>query len=310
MILPAIAVHHLTRSYRSHTALSDVTLAVPTGSVYALVGPNGAGKTTLIQLIMNLRQPTSGAAQVLDLPVSSIHGAVLSRIGYVSENQEMPDWMTIAELLDFLRPFYPTWDYAVEQQLLREFALPLDRQLGELSRGMRVKTAFVSSLSYRPKLLVLDEPFSGLDPLMRDDLTQGLLDRIGETTIFLSSHDLAEIENFASHIGYLESGRLLFSEELDSLSARFRQVRFRPGSTVAPDSALPPSWLEVERSQSHCKFRDSSFCTPEQAIAQIRAAFPHASEISFEPLSLREIFLTQARTSRVLRDLSAERAAQ
>src|ERR1019366_8410794 len=157
-------------------------------------------------------------------------------IGYVSETQEMPDSMTVGAFLSYLRPFYPTWDLALEKQLLSDFALPLDRELRHLSRGMRMKAAFASTLCYRPALLVLDEPFSGLDPLVRDELIQGLLDRIGETTIFLSSHDLAEIESFASHVGYLEQGSLLFSEEMTTLSNRFRRVEFQ----VDPATTLPP----------------------------------------------------------------------
>jgi ABC-2 type transport system ATP-binding protein len=114
--------------------------------------------------------------------------------------------MTVGGLLDYMRPFYPTWDRALEQQLVRQFDLPLGRKLKHLSRGMRMKAAFASSLAYRPPLIVLDEPFTGLDPLVRDELIEGLLERAPETTIFLSSHDLAEIESFASHVGYLEAG--------------------------------------------------------------------------------------------------------
>ncbi len=94
----------------------------------------------------------------------------------------------------------------MENALVRQFQLPLDRELGELSRGMRMKAALASSLAYRPKLIVLDEPFGGLDPLVRDEVVEGLLERAPESTIFVSSHDLAEIENLASHVGYLQDG--------------------------------------------------------------------------------------------------------
>ncbi len=196
-----IATHALTRRYGSLTALNGVTLAVEPGSVYSLVGPNGAGKTTLIQLLMNLQPATSGTAELMGMSTNEIRGAALNRIGYVAETQELPGWMTVGELLDYLRPFYPTWDRGLEAQLLRDFALPLQRKLKQLSRGMRMKAAFAGALSFRPALLVLDEPFSGLDPLVRDELIQGLLDRIGETTLFISTHDLEEIESFASHEG-------------------------------------------------------------------------------------------------------------
>ncbi len=295
---PAILTHGLTRHYGRHTALDNVTLSVDHGSVYALVGPNGAGKTTLIQLLMNLQAPSSGTAQVLGLPSGQVQGEVLERIGYISELQEMPDDMTVESFLRFLRPFYPTWDHSLEARLLEDFALPPDRELRHLSRGMRMKAAFIGSLSYRPSLLVLDEPFSGLDPLVRDELIQGLIDRIGDSTIFLSSHDLTEIESFASHIGYLQQGTLLFSEELTTLAARFRRVHLRPGLSCAPHPPLPTSWLEVEHSEAHMRFKESAFTSDEEATARIRAIFPAATDISFEPLSLRDIFLVQARTNR------------
>jgi ABC-2 type transport system ATP-binding protein len=293
---PSIATHALSRNYRAHAALKDVTLSVEPGSVYALVGPNGAGKTTLIQLLMNLQPATSGTAEVLGQPSTQIRGPALNRIGYISENQEMPESMTVGALLNYLRPFYPTWDRALERQLLRDFALPLDRKLKHLSRGMRMKAAFVSALSYRPALLVLDEPFSGLDPLVRDELIQGLLDRIGETTLFLSSHDLAEIESFASHIGYLEQGALLFSEEMTTLSNRFRQIKFQVDPASAMPTRLPEAWLEVERSGSFVRYTDSRFHSDAAATAQIAHNFPTATDIEFVPLSLRSIFLANARS--------------
>jgi len=278
-----------------------VTLTVAPGSVYALVGPNGAGKTTLIQLLMNLQRATAGTAEVLGLPTEKIHGAALNRIGYVSESQELPEWMTVGALLDYLRPFYPAWDRGLEAQLLRDFALPLDRKLKQLSRGMRMKAAFAGALSFRPALLVLDEPFSGLDPLVRDELIQGLLDRIGETTLFLSSHDLAEIESFASHVGYLEEGSLLFSEEMTTLSNRFRQIEFQIDPASATPAKLPAAWMEFERSGSLVRFTHSQFGTEEEARAQIATLFPTAGVAEFAPMSLRSIFLANARTHRTER---------
>ncbi|MGD0797774.1 MAG: ABC transporter ATP-binding protein [Acidobacteriaceae bacterium] len=295
MPAPTIATHALTRRYGSTVALRDVTLTVEPGSVYALVGPNGAGKTTLIQLLMNLQPSTSGSAEVLGMPSQSIRGAALNRIGYISESQELPDWMTVGEFLDYLRQFYPGWDAGLERQLLRDFALPLDRKLKHMSRGMRMKAAFISALSYRPALLVLDEPFSGLDPLVRDELIEGLLDRIGETTLFLSSHDLAEIESFASHVGYLEQGQLLFSEEMTALSGRFRKVEFQVDPASGSPPKLPEAWMEVERSGSLVRFTHSAFTSEGEARAQIETFFPTAANPEFAPLSLRSIFLANAR---------------
>jgi ABC-2 type transport system ATP-binding protein len=298
MPVATIATHALTRRYGSTPALRDVTLTVEPGSVYALVGPNGAGKTTLIQLLMNLQAPTSGSAEVLGMTSRAIRGSALNKIGYISESQELPDWMTVGGFLDFLRPFYPGWDAGLERQLLRDFALPPDRKMKHMSRGMRMKAAFISALSYRPALLVLDEPFSGLDPLVRDELIEGLLDRIGETTLFLSSHDLAEIESFASHVGYLEQGQLLFSEEMSALSGRFRRVEFQVDPSSGAPPRLPEAWMEFERSGSLVRFTHSEFASEDEAAAQIETLFPTAANAEFAPLSLRSIFLANARTHR------------
>ena len=130
----------------------------------------------------------------------------------------MPDWMTVGYLMDYLKPFYAGWDDQRAGELLRQFELPRDRKLKNLSRGMWMKASLASSLAYRPDLLILDEPFSGLDPLVREDLIQGILDSADETTILCSSHDLAEIETLASHIGFMERGVLRFSEEMDASS--------------------------------------------------------------------------------------------
>ena len=170
---------------------------------------------------MNIFGPTSGRAEVMGVESARIAGRAFTSIGYVSENQDLPESMRVGALLEYLRPFYPSWDRALEDDLIRQFDLPRDRKLRNLSRGMKMKAALASALAYHPKLIVLDEPFTGLDPLVRDELIQGLLERAEEATILVSSHDLAEIESFASHVGYMEQGRLRFSEELAQLVERF-----------------------------------------------------------------------------------------
>src|SRR5882757_1995713 len=153
--------------------------------------------------------------------------------------------MQVGSFLSYLRPFYPSWDRELERALVSHFALPLDRKLGNLSRGMRMKAALAGSLAYHPKLIILDEPFTGLDPLVRDELIQGLLERAEEATILVSSHDLAEIETFASQIGYLEQGRLRFSEELEKLIERFREVQVTFAGTPRLPERAPESWMQL-----------------------------------------------------------------
>lgn len=295
---PAIETIGLSKNFGSVQALSDVELNVPNGAIYALIGANGAGKTTIIKLLMNIYRPTSGSAKVLGIESTHLGGKNIRSIGYVSENQEMPEWMTVAYFLDYLRPFYPQWDRALERQLVRQFDLPLGRKLKHLSRGMRMKTAFTSALAYRPSLIVLDEPFSGLDPLVRDELIEGLLDRALETTIFLSSHDLGEIESFASHVGYLEGGRMLFSEELSSLTGRFREVVVTLNDPSPIRREFPKTWLWPEIAGAVIRFIDSDYKS-ERTREELAKFFPAARDISSNPMSLRSIFLTVARSGRM-----------
>lgn len=292
----AIRTEHLTKRFRSVEALRGLNLSVSQNSIYALVGPNGAGKTTTIKILMNIIAPTSGHAEVLGLDCSLLRGAAFASIGYVSENQQLPEWMKVGELLRYMQPFYPTWDKELEAELVKELDLPLNRKLKTLSRGMRMKAALASSLAYRPKLIVLDEPFTGLDPLVRDEFIQGLLERASESTIFISSHDLAEIESFASHVGYLQDGQLLFSEELNSLSDRFREVEVALPSRAAPRNIWPDSWMQIEVFENAVRFVESNF-EDDSLRGEISRRFGEVRDITLTPMSLRSIFVAIARSN-------------
>jgi ABC-2 type transport system ATP-binding protein len=192
----AIECENLSRSFGRVPAVQGLDLKIPEGSFFALLGPNGAGKSTLLKLLLNLLRPTSGRSRVLGRDSGSLGPADFRRIGYVADGQDLPDWMTVSQLLAFCRPLYPTWDDGLATRLRGQFDLPGDRPIKKLSRGMRMKAALLSSLSYRPELMVLDEPFGGLDPLVRDDFIQGLLEIPGDDrprTFIVSSHDIDEV---------------------------------------------------------------------------------------------------------------------
>jgi ABC-2 type transport system ATP-binding protein len=307
MMANVIETNGLAKGYGKTQALQPTTLQVPEGAVFALVGHNGAGKTTLIKMLMNILHPSEGTATVCGHESHTLTGDAFQSIGYVSENQELPEWMTVREYLDYLKPFYPVWE---TEALIQALDVPLDRRLKQLSRGMLMKAALASVLAFQPKLIVLDEPFSGLDPLVRDELIEALIDVVnGEegrppVTILISSHDLAEIESFATHIGYLNQGKLVFAEEMSSLNARFREVTV----TLAGDGqGVPPpaSWLLLERSASVAKFVHSQADT-EPVAEQIAAVFPGAGEVTMESMTLRTIFLALARSGRAPIDMTAK----
>jgi ABC-2 type transport system ATP-binding protein len=159
----------LSKRFGRNVVLDQMDMSVPEGSIYGLLGQNGSGKSTTLQILMNMHRPTSGHAEIFGHDARRITAKDFMQIGYVAESQEMPDWMTVGSLMAYLRPFYPNWDADRADELLRQFNLPLDRKLRHLSRGMRMKAALASSLAYRPRLIVMDEPFSGLDSLVRDD---------------------------------------------------------------------------------------------------------------------------------------------
>jgi ABC-2 type transport system ATP-binding protein len=293
-----IRCESLSKRFRRVVAVDGLNLQVPEGSMYALVGPNGAGKTTLIKCLLNLIRPSSGRVWVLDTESRRIAGRDLARIGYVSEDQEMPGWMTLEYLLGYLKPFYPGWDDELAGRLVADMELPKGRPLRQFSRGMKMKAALVCSLAYRPRLIVLDEPFGGLDPLVRDEFIQGLLELANEATVFVSSHDLAEVESFASHVGFLDAGQMQLSEEIGTLTGRFREIEITFGGAPVLPPNWPQSWLRPQTSSAVLRFVESRFDEGRTAF-EVARVFPDAAAVSMTPMSLREIFLAVARARRV-----------
>jgi ABC-2 type transport system ATP-binding protein len=287
----------LSKRFRKTVVLDHLNMIVPEHSVYGLVGPNGAGKTTTIKILMNARQPTEGTAEVFGRDSRKLSPEDFTQIGYVSENQQMPEWMTVAYFMNYLRPFYPDWDAARAQDLLRLFELPPDRKIRNLSHGMRMKAALASSLAYRPRLIVLDEPFTGLDALVRDELIEGVLECADGATILISSHDLSEVESFASHIGYLDRGRLQFSEEMASLVDRFREIEITLANPSQSPISWPAAWLNTEQSTAVVRFVDTQF-DQQRTIAEVRRLFGDTQQISVNPMPLRAIFVTLAKAGR------------
>ena len=300
----AILIEDLTKRYRDVSALNTLSMSVPEGAIFGLVGPNGAGKTTAIKIMMNILHATAGRVQVLDWDSRDLAGNAFSSIGYVSENQKLPEWMRVIDFLAYIRTFYPTWDPALEDDLVKRFDLPAKRKLKELSRGMRMKVALASSLAYRPHLLIMDEPFSGLDPLVREELIESILQRAGETTVLVSSHDLGEIESFSTHIGYLEAGYLRFSEQLSSLASRFRQIELPIDTSRSLPGALPQSWMLLDVSNSTVRFIESRY-DQARTQAEIRQVFGNVPDATCTSMSLRSIFLAIAKNRRSLPENNA-----
>ena len=306
-----IQTESLSRRYGRTEAVHDLTLAVPEGAVFAFVGPNGAGKTTTIKTVMNILEPSSGRATVLGTDSRRLGPAEFRQIGYVSENQDLPGWMTVKDLLDYCAPFYPAWDAAFAEDLRRRLDLPLGRKLKDFSRGMRMKAALLSSLAYRPKLLVLDEPFAGLDALVRDEFIQGILELAEQSqwSVFISSHDIDEVERLADWIGVINEGRLYLSEPVAGLVARFRGVEATFDDAAAAEAmadalkrqAGSPSyaeeWLGAE-AKGHTLRVIGARTGEAGGEEKLREVLRGATRVEVSPMPLKAIFMTLARTFR------------
>jgi ABC-2 type transport system ATP-binding protein len=292
-----IDIEGLWKRFGRFDAVRGLSLKVPEGSAFALIGPNGAGKTTTIKTAMNLIEPDRGQVTVMGVDSRRLGPEDFARIGYVSENQDLPGGLTVGQFLAYLRPFYPTWDKALEKALLGQTQLPPDRRIRNLSHGMRMKLALACALAYRPKLLILDEPFSGLDPLVREEFMELLLGQVGDATLLISSHELGEIEGVASHIGFIDQGRLVFQEAMEDLSARVRAVNVVLEGDAALPAAPPPGWLDLKATGSVVSFVDTRF-DEARLRAQAAAAFGPIRRIEIQPVQLRTIFTTIARSIR------------
>ena len=214
-----INVLDLSRRFGATTALASVSLSLPRGAVYGLVGENGAGKTTLIKHILGLLRAESGSVRVFGLdPVADPVG-VLSRIGYLSEEHDLPGWMRVDEVIRYSRAFYPAWDDGYAEELRQTFALDRTAKVGNLSKGQKARMGLLIALAYRPELLVLDEPSSGLDPVVRRDILGAVMRTIADEgrTVLFSSHLLDEVEEVADHVTMISQGMIVLSAPLDAI---------------------------------------------------------------------------------------------
>ncbi len=284
-------------------ALSQLTMEVPEGKVTAFLGPNGAGKTTAIKLMLGLDSPTEGEITVRGTSSEQLGAGDFESIAYVSENQKLPLWMTVQRYLDFCRPLYPSWDDELEARLLEQYQLPMKSKLKHLSRGQLMKVSLLSNLAFRPKLIVLDEPFSGLDPLVRDELIGGLLE-FSESegwTVFISSHDIEEIERLADHVAIIKDGILQSNESTDSLLARFRRVLVPLKEGAEVPAGISKEWFGIEKAGRFLTFMHDRW--GEGALRKLQEELGEIvdGEVRGEVLSLRDILVALSKNPQLKR---------
>src|SRR5882672_10474569 len=286
-----IQIAGVTRRFGSKLALDHVSLTIPRGVVFGLVGENGAGKTTLIKHILGLLKAQSGTVRVFGLdPVADPVG-VLGRVGYLSEQRDLPLWMRVDELLRYTRAFYPKWDAAYAEQLRRQFSLDPASKIKSLSRGECAKAGLLLALAHRPELLLLDEPSSGLDPVVRRDILEAIIRTVADEgrTVLFSSHLLDEIERVSDRLAMMVNGRFVLSGPLDEIKAGHHQLTLRFESV----QARPPA-LAGALSVSGAGHEWTAICNGERAQLTEAAGKLGAHIVAERSPSLDEIFVARA----------------
>jgi len=288
---PVIAIKDLSRRFGEKMALDRVSLTVPAGTVLGLVGENGAGKTTLIKHILGLLRAQSGSVRVFGLdPVADPPG-VLSRIGYLSEEPDLPGWMRVSELIRYARACYPTWDDDYANRLQQDFALDPKAKLKSLSKGQRARAGLLIALAYRPPLLLLDEPSSGLDPIVRRDILSAIIRTIADEgrTVLFSSHLLAEVERVSDRVAMIKAGKIVFCESMDELKETHQRITLR----FDRSRTTPPNFPHVLHWEGAGQEWSALYSGPPELLADAVEDL-HAQIVTQVPVSLDDIFVARA----------------
>jgi len=286
-----IETSDLHKHYGAVEALRGLSLAVPAGSICGFLGRNGAGKTTTIKVLLGMARATSGTARVFGVPAGSDIGGVdvRRRIGFVSDDKDLYDYMTVAETIRFTAAFFPRWRADLEQRYARKFELPPDRKVKALSRGMRTKLALLLALCRGADLLVLDEPTSGLDPAVAEEVLQALVAHVaGEgLTVFFSSHQIAEVDQIADRVAIVDHGRAVAGGLLEDLREGYRRIQLVFDGEAPAPVFQSPGIVRVGREGRVITVLTSS--DADRVLDEARLLNPVSVDIV--PVSLKEIFL-------------------
>ena len=285
-----IETHQLTKHYGKFEAVRGLDLNVSAGSITGFLGQNGAGKSTTLKMLLGMMRPTSGEGRVFGLKIDDPQQSLLirRRVAFVSEDKRLYDYMTVEQIISFTRPFFPAWRADLERRLLKEFALPLERKIKKLSKGMRTQLALLLSISRGAELLILDEPTEGLDPLAIEKVLELLVGCVAEgTSIFFSSHQIAEVEQIADRVLILDKGQLVVDSSLDTMKEEYRRINL-VFDGPAPEPELALDGVERVRVEGRTATVFASH-NAERIIERARAL--DARSVDVLPVTLKEIFL-------------------
>ena len=286
----AITTQGLTKRYGADDGVHGLDLTVPRGSTFGLLGPNGAGKSTTLKMLMGLIAPDEGHAEVLGVSPPFGDVPLRARIGYVPERHCMYRWMTVSEIVRFVSAFYPTWNASFCDALLRQYGLDLGKKVEQLSHGMQTKLALTLALAHEPELLLLDEPTTGLDPIVREEFLEGILHPLvaeSERTVIFSSHIMSDIETVADTIAIVNRGRLLTCRSRDDLANGIKRI-------VTAGADIPPFPVIHSEPQS-----DSTALIVDEFDSARYAAWSGATTATVHDMTLEDTFKAFVKGDRV-----------
>lgn len=286
----AIQTNRLGKRYGAIEAVHELSLTVPMGTVTGFLGQNGAGKSTLLKILLGIVRPSSGSGTVLGLPIDSRQSSleIRRRVAFVAEDKRLYEYMTVKQIINFVRPLFPLWDVEMERKLSNEFNLPADRKIKKLSKGMRTQLGLLLGICRGAELLILDEPTEGLDPVATEKVLELIVSMVSnKTTVFFSSHQIHEVEQIAEHICIIHKGRLLVESTIDQLKENYRRIKF------VFDSPMPESHFGVEGVLRAVAEGRTLTVVARGNVEQIiqRGKALQATAVDVLPLTLKDIFL-------------------
>lgn len=287
----AIHIDGLTKQFGKLTAVDNLMLSVPRGSIFGLLGQKGAGKTTTIRTILNLVRPTAGALEVLGFDTVEDSLEVRRRIGYVPEELTYYPWMTVDEVVGFNAAFYPGWNSDLADKLLDEIDVPGDGKLGSLRRDTQAKVSLVMALGPRPELLIIDDPTAGLDPEVRGEFFETMIENVQlqRSTVLYSTHLLHGMEHVADELAVIHEGRLHLRGSLDTVQQDFKKLRVIYPNTVP--EAFPIDFIvRTERSHHQALLTVSKYdSSMHEALTAQGAELVEALDLSLEEIFVETV---------------------
>lgn len=285
---PIVEIRGLRKSFKKKLAIDRIDLDILPDRIIGLLGPNGSGKSTLIRHMIGLYLPNYGTCVTFGCDAAKLGPKELSHVGYVHQEGELLDWMTVKQLIRYVSAYYPDWNTDLEDRYINDFEIDLDDRVGALSPGQRQKLAILLAIGHNPDLLILDEPASALDPIARAQFLELLLNIIQQEgkTILISSHILSDVEKIIDHVIIMKEGHIIQDQEFDDLRERYIRVRLTSLEKSLPEKLPFAGVLSCQRNNGMAVITLEEPCL-ETVKSQAEAL---NCTIDIHPLPLEDIY--------------------